>query len=88
MFGYSRGPLPDRAELTLDRPLLLISIYKFQMPTFYDFSKTFRKSGSFRICFKTYRGFAPKQTIPFEITIVNEKKVKIRKIIVTLIQVK
>ncbi|CAH0588200.1 unnamed protein product [Chrysodeixis includens] len=56
------------------------------MPTFYDFSKTFRKSGSFRICFKTYKGFAPRQTIPFEITVVNEKKVKIRKIVVTLIQ--
>lgn len=37
--------------------------------------------------FKTYKGFSPKQYIPFEIIVVNEKKVKLSKIKVILIQV-
>ncbi|XP_035447309.1 arrestin domain-containing protein 2 isoform X1 [Spodoptera frugiperda] len=59
---------------------------EYLMPTFNEFHKTFRNSGKFTICIKTYRAFAPRQTIPFEVTLVNEKKVKIRKIVISLIQ--
>ncbi|KAJ8714716.1 hypothetical protein PYW07_002941 [Mythimna separata] len=61
-------------------------IEELLMPSFNEFRKTFRNSGKFTICVRTYKAFAPKQSIPFEITIINEKKVKIRKINVILIQ--
>ncbi|CAH2076425.1 unnamed protein product, partial [Iphiclides podalirius] len=57
-----------------------------KVPMMYEMSKVFKTSGTFSLYFKTYRGFAPKQSLPFEIDISNEKKVKISKIIVSLIQ--
>ncbi|XP_045534698.1 arrestin domain-containing protein 5 [Papilio machaon] len=52
----------------------------------YDMNKTFATSGTLTIYFKTYRCFAPKQSLPFGIDISNDKKAKISKIVVTLIQ--
>ncbi|XP_021181832.2 arrestin domain-containing protein 2 isoform X1 [Helicoverpa armigera] len=61
-------------------------VEKMLEPSFSEFHKKFRNSGKFTICVKTYKAFAPKQIIPFEITLVNEKKVKIRKINIILMQ--
>ncbi|XP_075979626.1 arrestin domain-containing protein 2-like [Anticarsia gemmatalis] len=56
------------------------------MPCFHEFKKEFRNSGTFGLSIRTYQAFAPKQTVPFEVTINNEKKVRIYKINITLIQ--
>ncbi|KAJ0174976.1 hypothetical protein K1T71_009117 [Dendrolimus kikuchii] len=52
----------------------------------YEFEKTFRNSGLLHITVRTYTGFASKQTVPIEIAIHNEKKIKIQKINISLIQ--
>ncbi|CAK1601004.1 unnamed protein product [Parnassius mnemosyne] len=57
-----------------------------KVPMIFEMSKAFTSSGTFLMYFKTYRGFASKQRLTFEIDILNEKKVKISKIVVTLIQ--
>uniref|UniRef100_A0A1E1WJ31 Arrestin C-terminal-like domain-containing protein n=1 Tax=Pectinophora gossypiella TaxID=13191 RepID=A0A1E1WJ31_PECGO len=59
---------------------------EYLIPTFHETKKTLWGSGFFSICFKTYIGFSSRQYIPFEAIITNEKKVKISKIIVSLIQ--
>ncbi|CAG4975456.1 unnamed protein product [Parnassius apollo] len=61
-------------------------IVKLMVPMIFEMSKAFTSSGTFLMYFKTYRGYASKQKMQFEINILNEKKVKISKIVVTLIQ--
>lgn len=58
----------------------------FQIPMVYELEKKF---GNFKflLTFKTYRGFAPTQRIPFEVIITNEKRIKVTRISVSLIQV-
>ncbi|KAG6461600.1 arrestin domain-containing protein 1 isoform X1 [Manduca sexta] len=55
-------------------------------PSVHEFEKTFRGSGNFSITVKTLTGFAPKQTVPFHVTLYNEKKAIVHKINVKLIQ--
>ncbi|KAI5643885.1 arrestin domain-containing protein 2-like [Phthorimaea operculella] len=55
-------------------------------PAFVEKQKSFWPSGSFKLCFKTYKGFSPNQYAPFEAIIINENKVTISKINVSLIQ--
>lgn len=52
----------------------------------YELEKKIGNS-KFLLTFKTYRGFAPTQKIPFEVTITNEKRIKVKRISVALIQV-
>lgn len=53
----------------------------------YEMSKTFGKSSHFVMHFKTYKGFSSNQIIQFEAIITNEKKIKVTKLKVALIQV-
>lgn len=62
--------------------------FLFQITSIHDFVKAFRTSGKFSVSVKTYRAFASKQTVPFEIILNNSRKVKISKLTVALIQVK
>ncbi|KAJ2949424.1 hypothetical protein O0L34_g15340 [Tuta absoluta] len=55
-------------------------------PTFVESRKSFWGTGLFTLCFKTYKGFSPNQYAPFEAIIINENKVRISKINVSLIQ--
>ncbi|KAM3965439.1 arrestin domain-containing protein 1 [Aphomia sociella] len=64
----------------------LNSVEEFSKPSTYTFEKSFWNSGSLSLKVKTYKGFAPTQIVPFEVTIHNEKQVKIRRVNVLLIQ--
>ncbi|XP_023936373.2 uncharacterized protein LOC112044685 isoform X2 [Bicyclus anynana] len=66
--------------------LNLNHIEEYMIPMVYELEKTFGKSGKFSMTFKTYRAFAPTQQIPFEAILNNERRVKVNKITVTLIQ--
>nr|XP_034833312.1 uncharacterized protein LOC117989996 isoform X2 [Maniola hyperantus] len=61
-------------------------ISEYMIPMVYVLEKAFGNTSDFSVTFKTYRGFASTQQIPFEATITNEKRVKVRKICVALIQ--
>jgi hypothetical protein len=59
-----------------------------QEPSYHEIFKSFWNTGDIAINIKTYTSFASEQTIPIEISITNETKVKIYKISVALIQVR
>ncbi|XP_028026659.1 arrestin domain-containing protein 2-like [Bombyx mandarina] len=59
---------------------------EMMITSIHDFVKAFRTSGKFSVSVKTYRAFASKQTVPFEIILNNSRKVKISKLTVALIQ--
>ncbi|XP_045775556.1 uncharacterized protein LOC123874328 isoform X2 [Maniola jurtina] len=66
--------------------LNLNHVSEFKIPMVYVLEKKFGNTADFSVTFKTYRGFASTQQIPFEVIITNVKRVKVRKICVTLIQ--
>lgn len=65
----------------------LNNIDVFVTPSYTEFVKTlWRSKGRVHMCLKTYKGFAPNQTVPFELVISNQNRTKISKIIISLIQ--
>ncbi|XP_047532563.1 uncharacterized protein LOC125067820 [Vanessa atalanta] len=59
---------------------------EYKIPLLYEMRKKIGKSGHFSLIFKTYKGFTARQSIPFEAIISNERKIKVRKIMVYLIK--
>ncbi|XP_053611565.1 arrestin domain-containing protein 2-like isoform X2 [Plodia interpunctella] len=64
----------------------LNSIEEFAVPSTHIFQKTFWNSKHISVRLKTYEGFASKQKIPMQLKIDNDKKARINKIKVQLIQ--
>ncbi|KAL0821296.1 hypothetical protein ABMA28_005895 [Loxostege sticticalis] len=61
-------------------------IEEYLEPSTFKFHKTCWNSNYLSFFVKTYTGFASKQLVPFEVTVKNDRKVKILKLCVSLIQ--
>ncbi|XP_064072990.1 uncharacterized protein LOC113398742 [Vanessa tameamea] len=72
--------------LTVINKVDLNQFDEYKIPLLYEMRKKIGKSGNFSLIFKTYKGFTARQLIPFEAIISNERKIKVRKIMVYLIK--